>query len=88
MNSILLGGDAFITKPYNTSILLAKISSLMKRAYPIEQIERLNWQRAILHLESSTIEYDGNQAELTKNELKYYIIFSNTQERFVPVMIL
>lgn len=75
LNSILLGGDAFITKPYNTSILLAKISSLMKRAYPIEQIERLNWQRAILHLESSTIEYDGNQAELTKNELKilYYL---------------
>ena len=34
LNSILLGGDAFITKPYNTSILLAKISSLMKRAYP------------------------------------------------------
>ena len=32
LNSILLGGDAFITKPYNTSILLAKISSLMKRA--------------------------------------------------------
>ena len=75
LNSILLGGDAFITKPYNTAILLAKISSLMKRAYPIEQIERLNWQGAILHLESSTIEYDGNQAELTKNELKilYYL---------------
>ena len=32
-------------------------------------------QGAILHLESSTIEYDGNQAELTKNELKilYYL---------------
>ena len=76
LNSILLGGDAFITKPYNTAILLAKISSLMKRAYPIEQIERLNWQGAILHLESSTIEYDGNQAELTKNELKilYYLL--------------
>ena len=75
LNSIMLGGDAFITKPYNTAILLAKISSLMKRAYPIEQIERLNWQGAILHLESSTIEYDGNQAELTKNELKilYYL---------------
>ena len=25
LNSILLGGDAFITKPYNTAILLAKI---------------------------------------------------------------
>lgn len=75
LNSILLGGDAFITKPYNTAILLAKISSLMKRAYPIEQNEHLSWQRAILRLESSTIEFGGKQAELTKNELKilYYL---------------
>lgn len=75
LNSILLGGDAFITKPYNTAILLAKISSLMKRAYPIEQNEYLTWQGAILHLESSTIEFGGKQAELTKNELKilYYL---------------
>ena len=27
LNSIMLGGDAFITKPYNTAILLAKIAS-------------------------------------------------------------
>ena len=26
LNSIMLGGDAFITKPYNTAILLAKIA--------------------------------------------------------------
>lgn len=25
LNSIMLGGDAFITKPYNTAILLAKL---------------------------------------------------------------
>ena len=30
LNSIMLGGDAFITKPYNTAILLAKIASLQK----------------------------------------------------------
>ena len=28
LNSIMLGGDAFITKPYNTAILLARIASL------------------------------------------------------------
>ncbi len=27
LNSIMLGGDAFITKPYNTAILLAKIET-------------------------------------------------------------
>ena len=75
LNSIMLGGDAFITKPYNTAILLAKIASLLRRVYSIEQSETLSWQGAILHLESSSIEYEAQQAELTKNEVKilYYL---------------
>lgn len=32
--AITLGGDDFITKPYNTQILLARINSLIKRSYP------------------------------------------------------
>ena len=32
LNSIMLGGDAFITKPYNPAILLAKIASLLRKA--------------------------------------------------------
>lgn len=43
LNSIMLGGDAFITKPYNTAILLAKIASLLRRVYSIEQSETLSW---------------------------------------------
>jgi len=31
--AITLGGDDFITKPYNTQILLARINSLIKRSY-------------------------------------------------------
>ena len=34
LNSIMTGGDAFITKPYNIAILLAKIASLLNRAFP------------------------------------------------------
>lgn len=70
LNSIMLGGDAFITKPYNTAILLARIASLLKRAYPAEAQTGLTYQGAILHLDSSKIEYAGQQADLTKNELK------------------
>lgn len=40
LNSIMLGGDAFITKPYNTAILLAKVASLLKRAYSTRQTEQ------------------------------------------------
>lgn len=78
LNSIVLGGDAFITKPYNTAILLAKIGALLRKAYSGASGETLIWKGAILHLESSLIEYDGEKAELTKNELKIlYYLFKN-----------
>lgn len=78
LNSIMLGGDAFITKPYNIAILLAKISALLKRTYFSSQTEIFTWNGAVLHLESSMIEYNGQKAELTKNELKIlYYLFKN-----------
>ena len=74
LNSIMLGGDAFITKPYNTAILLAKIAALLRRVYASGQSETLTWNDATLHPESSKDEYKGKKAEMTKNELKviYY----------------
>lgn len=75
LSSIMLGGDAFITKPYHTAILLAKIASLLRRAYAPGQQEILTWKGADLHLEGSCIEYEGKRTELTKNEVKilYYL---------------
>ena len=59
LNSIMLGGDAFITKPYNTAILLAKIASLLKKVYPTQQREQIVYGDAVLHLESSSLDYHG-----------------------------
>ena len=77
LNSILLGGDAFITKPYNTAILLAKIASLLRRAYGSGQTEVQTWNGVDLHLEGGFIEYKGQKADLTKNEIKilYYLLY-------------
>lgn len=78
LNSIMLGGDAFITKPYNTAILLAKIAALLRRIYNLGQAEVFTWKGATLHLENSSIEYNGQKSELTKNELKIlYYLFKN-----------
>lgn len=78
LNSIMLGGDAFITKPYNTAILLAKVSSLLKRAYPLQQTEQMVHEGVILHLEASVLEYKKQQIDLTKNEQKIlYFLFKN-----------
>ena len=58
--------------------MLAKIASLLRRAYASGQTEVLSWSGADLHLESSYIEYNGQKAELTKNELKIlYYLFKN-----------
>lgn len=75
LHSILLGGDAYITKPYNTAILLAKIASLLKRAYPTGLSETLAYRGTVLHLESGKLAFDGQQVDLTRNELKilYYL---------------
>lgn len=78
LNSIMLGGDAFITKPYNTAILLAKIAALLKRAYPSRQAEFCTWNGVTLHPASGVIEYREQKAELTKNEMKIlYYLFKN-----------
>ena len=78
LNSIMLGGDAFIAKPYHTAILLAKIASLLKRAYPVHQSAQMAYGGAVLHLESSSLNYDGQSVDLTKNELKIlYYLFKN-----------
>ena len=77
--AITLGGDDFITKPYNTQILLARINALIKRAYSnnsnLDVIEHNGFKLNIL---SSTIEYNGNSEELTKNEMKilYYLLIN------------
>ena len=69
-------------KPYNPAILLAKIAALLKKAYRSSQTEIYMWKEATLQ-ESSMIEYKGQKAELTKNELKIlYYLFKNLKNLF------
>lgn len=69
--SITLGGDDFITKPYNTQILLARINSLLKRAYPnVTSMDVIEHNGISLNMLTSKIKYENNEIELTKNEAK------------------
>lgn len=81
---ITLGGDDFITKPYNTQILLARINSLLKRAYPNEGVtDIIEHNGAKINILSSTVEYNGNVIELTKNELKILHYLLNNRGKIV-----
>ena len=68
--SMNLGADDFITKPYHTQILLARIAALLKRSYQTDHESQLEHNGVMLSLSDSTITANGQTAELTKNELK------------------
>ena len=67
--SMQMGGDDFITKPYNTSILLARIAALLKRSYEWKD-QNLTHHGVLLDVAMSHVEYQNNTRELTKNEVK------------------
>ena len=67
--SMQMGGDDFITKPYNTSILLARIAALLKRSYEWKD-QNLTHNGVTLDVAMSRVGYQNNARELTKNEVK------------------
>ena len=68
--SINYGADHYVTKPFNIQILLAKISSLLRRTSLGNNIEKIDAKDFILNISKSLIEKDGKEIELTKNEFK------------------
>jgi DNA-binding response OmpR family regulator len=68
--SMNLGADDFITKPYNTAILLARIASILRRVSGSSVQDTISYNELKLNLSNSSINYKGNNTELTKNELK------------------
>ena len=69
--SMNLGADDFVTKPYNTQILLARISALLKRSgTTTANSSILTYEDFQLNLSNATITYNDKEIELTKNEVK------------------
>lgn len=76
--SMNLGADDFVTKPYNTQILLARINSVLKRVNQGSEgnQEVLIYNNLKLNLSNGTISCGDETLEITKNELRilYYLI--------------
>ena len=74
--SMNMGADDFITKPYHPQILLARIASVLKRSYhQPSTLATLEYKGLILDLSASTVSYQDQSVELTKNECKILQIF-------------
>ena len=77
LKSITLGGDDFITKPYNIPILLARIATILKRSDP-DYNKDIVYKDVVLNTHLSTVKYMDNVTELTRNEFRIlYYFFIN-----------
>lgn len=66
-----MGGDDFIAKPFDLSVLTAKVQALLRRSYDFSvQTNLIEHKGAILNLNDATLLYKGEKVELTKNDNK------------------
>lgn len=66
-----MGGDDFITKPFDLSVVVAKIQALLRRTYSyINQVTTIEHRGAILNLGEAALYYQDTKLDLTKNEFR------------------
>jgi DNA-binding response OmpR family regulator len=66
-----MGGDDFISKPVEPTVMIAKIQAILRRTYDMgNKIPVLEHKGAILNLNDTTLRYNGERLELTKNEFR------------------
>lgn len=82
--AINLGADDFIAKPFDSSVLMAKIGALLRRAYDFTgKTTLLQHRGAILNLGDGTLTYDGRQIPLSKNEYRIFLTLMENKGNIV-----
>ena len=81
--SMNLGADDFISKPYNTQILVARISSLLKRTKHVKEDWQITHKGLLINLSNSTACHGEEQIELSKNEVKILSVLVKHKEEIV-----
>ena len=84
LESLNMGADDFITKPFNPRILLAHIESVLKRCQkPIDSII-LTHKRLTLDVLKSKAFYNDEYIDLTKNELGILKVLIENKGNIIP----
>lgn len=66
-----MGGDDFVAKPFDLNVLTAKVGALIRRTYSFHgQINVLEHNGVVLNLSDTTITYENQKIDLTKNDYK------------------
>jgi DNA-binding response OmpR family regulator len=66
-----MGGDDFITKPFDLNVVTAKLQALLRRTYSFSENTNIYEHRGgILNLDDQTFIFEQQKVELTKNEYR------------------
>ncbi len=79
-----LGGDDFITKPLNLTVISAKVQALIRRTYDfITDLFVLNYEEVYLDLRNAELKYREKMVSLTKTESLIMELLFKYQGEFV-----
>lgn len=79
-----MGGDDFIPKPFDLTVLLAKIKAILRRTYDFGNTpEIIEHMGAMLNVSDATLTCNGVKLELTKNEYRILLTLMENKGRVV-----
>lgn len=84
--AINMGGDDFIQKPFDLDVLVAKISALLRRNYTYQNGHnlKLSHRDLSLHVTNSTIQFEEQSIELSRNEFIILQLMMRRIGKIVP----
>ena len=77
IQSLDLGADDYIVKPFGVMELISRIKSVLRRCRPAESVSELTMGGIGLHLDERTLTIDGERVQVTYKEFELLRLFMN-----------